>query len=53
MGAITEGEWRYNQLIKQFPSEPEPAFEDDEQLDALVGPSSGAAPTTSAGCGRC
>lgn len=32
MGAITENEWRYNQLIKQFPSEPEPAFEDEEQL---------------------
>lgn len=31
MGAITEGEWRYNQLIKQFPSEPEPAFEEEQQ----------------------
>ena len=31
MGAITEGEWRYNQLIKLFPSEPEPAFEDAGQ----------------------
>ena len=31
MGAITENEWRYNQLIKQFPSEAEPAFEDEEQ----------------------
>jgi N-dimethylarginine dimethylaminohydrolase len=32
VGAITEGEWRYNQLIKQFPSEAEPAFEDPGQL---------------------
>jgi N-dimethylarginine dimethylaminohydrolase len=31
MGALTENEWRYNQLIKQFPSEPEPAFEDEHQ----------------------
>lgn len=31
MGAITENEWRYNQLIKRFPSEAEPAFEDEEQ----------------------
>lgn len=31
MGAITENEWRYNQLIKLFPSEAEPAFEDEEQ----------------------
>lgn len=33
MGAITEGEWRYNQLIKLFPSEPEPALETAEQLE--------------------
>lgn len=32
MGAITEGEWRYNQLIKLFPSEAEPPFEAPEQL---------------------
>jgi N-dimethylarginine dimethylaminohydrolase len=31
MGAITENEWRYNQLIKRFPSEAEPPFEDEEQ----------------------
>jgi N-dimethylarginine dimethylaminohydrolase len=31
MGAITENEWRYNQLIKLFPSEAEPPFEDEEQ----------------------
>ena len=32
MGAITENEWRYNQLIKQFPSDAEPAFEDPDLL---------------------
>ena len=32
MGAITENEWRYNQLIKNFPSEPEPPFEDPDLL---------------------
>lgn len=37
MGAITEGEWRYNQLIKLFPSEPEPAFEAPEQLERWWG----------------
>jgi N-dimethylarginine dimethylaminohydrolase len=37
MGAITEGEWRYNQLIKLFPSEPEPAFEDAGQLQRWWG----------------
>ena len=31
MGAITENEWRYNQLIKLFPSEAEPAFEAEEE----------------------
>jgi N-dimethylarginine dimethylaminohydrolase len=31
VGAITENEWRYNQLIKLFPSEAEPAFEDPDQ----------------------
>lgn len=37
MGAITEGEWRYNQLIKLFPSEPEPEFEAAEQLERWWG----------------
>ena len=37
MGAITEGEWRYNQLIKLFPSEPEPGFEDAGQLERWWG----------------
>lgn len=32
MGAITEAEWRYNLLIKDFPSEAEPAFETEEQV---------------------
>ncbi|QDL93010.1 amidinotransferase [Paroceanicella profunda] len=32
MTAITETDWRYNQLIKLFPSEAEPAFEDEDQL---------------------
>ncbi len=32
VGAITENEWRYNQLIKQFPSDAEPAFEDPDLL---------------------
>ncbi|WP_118132728.1 dimethylarginine dimethylaminohydrolase family protein [Oceanicella sp. SM1341] len=31
MSAISETEWRYNQLIKLFPSEAEPAFEDEDQ----------------------
>ena len=37
MSAITEGEWRYNQLIKLFPSEAEPPFEDSEQLERWWG----------------
>jgi N-dimethylarginine dimethylaminohydrolase len=32
MGVMTEEEWRYNQLIKTFPSEPEPPFEDEGEL---------------------
>lgn len=37
MNAITENEWRYNQLIKRFPSEPEPAFEAPDQLERWWG----------------
>ena len=37
MGAITENEWRYNQLIKQFPSDAEPAFEDPDLLEKWWG----------------
>ena len=37
MGAITENEWRYNQLIKQFPSEAEPPFEDAGLLERWWG----------------
>jgi N-dimethylarginine dimethylaminohydrolase len=37
LGAITEGEWRYNQLIKQFPSEAEPPFEDSDLLERWWG----------------
>ena len=37
MGVITENEWRYNSLIRQFPSEPEPAFESTEQLETWWG----------------
>ncbi|WP_210526877.1 dimethylarginine dimethylaminohydrolase family protein [Rubellimicrobium arenae] len=29
---MTENEWRYNQLIKIFPSEAEPSFEDEDLL---------------------
>lgn len=32
MGVMTEEEWRYNQLIKTFPSEAEPPFEDESEL---------------------
>ena len=37
LGAITENEWRYNQLIKQFPSEAEPPFEDAGLLERWWG----------------
>lgn len=37
MGAITENEWRYNQLISLFPSEPEPPFHDPDQLSRWWG----------------
>lgn len=37
MGAITENEWRYNKLIKDFPSEAEPAFEDEGLLERWWG----------------
>lgn len=37
MGAMTEGDWRYNQLIKRFPSEAEPAFEDATEQERWWG----------------
>lgn len=37
MTTMTENEWRYNQLIKSFPSEPEPPFEDPSQQNAIWG----------------
>ncbi len=37
MSAMTENEWRYNQLIKLFPSSPEPAFEDPGEQAAVWG----------------
>jgi N-dimethylarginine dimethylaminohydrolase len=37
MSVMTENEWRYNQLIKSFPSEAEPAFEDPGLLERLWG----------------
>ena len=50
MGAMTENEWRYNQLIKRFPSEAEPPFEERRAANA-GGAGTGAAPPMSAGCG--
>jgi len=41
VGAITENEWRYNQLIKHFQSEAEPRFEDPDQLTRWWGRSWG------------
>ena len=35
--SMTEGEYRYHQLIKIFKSEPEPAFESDEQQEEVWG----------------
>lgn len=37
MGVMTEEEWRYNQLIKTFPSEPEPRFEEPSELERWWG----------------
>src|SRR5262245_42406686 len=37
MGAMTEGDWRYNQLIKRFPSEAEPPFEDGTEQERWWG----------------
>lgn len=37
MSAMTENEWRYNQLITLFPSEAEPAFEDESQQEKVWG----------------
>src|SRR5689334_21015709 len=37
MSAMTEGEHRYNQLIKIFRSAPEPAFESEAQQQAVWG----------------
>lgn len=37
MAIMTEGEYRYNQLIKLFKSEPEPTFESAEQQEAVWG----------------
>ncbi len=37
MAIMTEGEYRYNQLIKIFKSEPEPAFESAEQQEFVWG----------------
>ncbi len=43
MSVMTEGEYRYNQLIKIFKSEPEPAFESEEQQAAVWGQTWGCA----------
>lgn len=37
MSAMTENEWRYNQLIPLFPSEAEPAFEDRDLQEKVWG----------------
>ncbi|GMG81578.1 dimethylarginine dimethylaminohydrolase family protein [Paralimibaculum aggregatum] len=37
MTTMTENEWRYNQLIKLFPSAPEPAFETAAEQRAVWG----------------
>ena len=37
MSIMTEGEYRYNMLIKRFPSTPEPAFETKEQQEFIWG----------------
>jgi N-dimethylarginine dimethylaminohydrolase len=37
MAIMTEGEYRYNQLIKIFKSEPEPGFESAEQQELVWG----------------
>jgi N-dimethylarginine dimethylaminohydrolase len=37
MSAMTEGEYRYNMLIKRFPSEPEPPFEHPKQQEFIWG----------------
>jgi N-dimethylarginine dimethylaminohydrolase len=37
MSIMTEGEYRYNMLIKRFPSAPEPAFETEEQQKFIWG----------------
>lgn len=41
MSIMTEGEYRYNMLIKQFPSAPEPAFETPGQQEHVWGRSWG------------
>jgi len=37
MSTMTEGEYRYNMLIKAFPSEPEPPFDDPGQQQGVWG----------------
>jgi N-dimethylarginine dimethylaminohydrolase len=37
MSIMTEGEYRYNMLIKRFPSAPEPAFESAAQQESVWG----------------
>lgn len=37
MSIMSEGEYRYNMLIKRFPSAPEPAFETKEQQEYIWG----------------
>jgi N-dimethylarginine dimethylaminohydrolase len=37
MSIMTEGEYRYNMLIKRFPSAPEPAFESPAQQEYIWG----------------
>jgi len=37
MSIMTEGEYRYNMLIKRFPSAPSPAFESEEQQKFIWG----------------
>ncbi|WP_342641172.1 dimethylarginine dimethylaminohydrolase family protein [Rhodoligotrophos ferricapiens] len=37
MSAMTENEWRYNQLIQLFPSVPEPPFENPDEQKSVWG----------------
>ena len=52
MSIMSEGEYRYNMLIKTFASQPEPGFESEAQQNAVWGRRWGCSSDRCRGYGR-